>query len=80
MKPSTEDLQRQVAALLQDLSFARDNASQFKMKYEEAKKTLRDEMAMAALAWFERDNYVEDAADLAYALADEMLQRRTVTE
>lgn len=50
MSPTIEELQKQIQVLQQDLSFARDDASQQRMKYEDARETLRDRIMLALLA------------------------------
>jgi len=81
MAPTPKELEDQNRMLQQYLAFARDDASQQKMQYEEARETLRDRLAMAALAGLlgSPASFVGEWVDLArdaYAIADAMLQAR----
>ncbi len=81
MKPTVEELEKQITVLRADLAFARDNAIEWKLKAEEAQETLRDRLAMSAAAgtivgkdhegiWEQRQ------ADELYEFADAMLTAR----
>lgn len=50
MTPTIEELEKRIAALQQDLNFARDDASQQRLKYEDAKEGLREKIMLAAVS------------------------------
>lgn len=50
MTPTYEDLEKRIAALQQDLNFARDDANQWQLRYEEAKEGLREKIMLAAVS------------------------------